>query len=77
MTNRSMFVGMDVHNDSIDISRAGEGRDGEVRHYGGIPGDLEALAKVVTVLRAPTRRLRVVYDAGPTTPAQAHPGRDM
>ena len=65
MANRSMFVGMDVHNDSIDISRAEEGRDGEVRHFGGIPGDLEALAKVVTVLRAPTRRLRVVYDAGP------------
>ena len=42
-----MFVGMDVHKESIDISLAEEGRDGEVRHYGVIPGDLEALAKVV------------------------------
>jgi transposase len=60
-----MFVGMDVHKESIDISLAEEGRDGEVRHYGGIPGVLEALAKVVTALRAPTRRLRFVYEAGP------------
>jgi transposase len=60
-----MFVGMDVHKESIDISLAEEGRDGEVRHYGGITGDLEALAKVVKALRAPTRRLRFVYEAGP------------
>src|SRR5687768_7808747 len=42
MAKRSMFVGMDVHKESIDISLAEEGRDGEVRHYGVIPGDLEA-----------------------------------
>ena len=65
MEQRSMFVGMDVHKESIDISLAEEGRDGEVRHYGGITGDLEALAKVVKALRAPARRLRFVYEAGP------------
>ena len=65
MVKRNMFVGMDVHKESIDISLAEEGRTGEVRHYGGIPGDLEALAKVVKALRAPTRRLRFVYEAGP------------
>jgi transposase len=60
-----MFVGMDVHKESIDVSLAEDGRDGEVRHYGVIPGDLEAVAKVVRALRAPTRRLRFVYEAGP------------
>ena len=65
MAKRSMFVGMDVHKESIDISVAEEGRDGEVRHYGVIAGDLEALAKVVRALRAPDRRLRFVYEAGP------------
>ena len=65
MAKRSMFVGMDVHKESIDVSIAEEGRDGEVRHYGVIPGDLEAVAKVVRALRAPTRRLRFVYEAGP------------
>jgi transposase len=60
-----MFVGMDVHKESIDISLAEEGRGGEVRHYGVIPGDLEAVTKVLRALRAPTRRLRFVYEAGP------------
>ena len=61
MAKRSMFVGMDVHKDSIDVSLAEEGRDGEVRHYGGIPGDLEALAKLLKALRCPdpTVALRV------------------
>ena len=65
MAKRSMFVGMDVHKESIDISLAEEGRNGEVRHYGVIPGDLEAVAKVLRALRAPTRQLRFVYEAGP------------
>ena len=43
MEKRSMFVGMDVLKESIDISLAEEGRDGAVRHYGGIAGDLDAL----------------------------------
>jgi len=65
MAKRSMFVGMDVHKESIDVSLAEEGRDGEVRRYGVIPGDLEAVANVVRALRAPNRRLRFVYEAGP------------
>jgi hypothetical protein len=59
-----MFVGMDVHKESIDISLAEDGRDGEVRRYGVIPGDLEAVTKVLRALRAPDRQLRFVYEAG-------------
>src|SRR2546426_3596175 len=65
MGNRSMFVGLDVHKDTIDVSIAEGHRDGEVRHYGVIASDLEPLDKVVRAWRAPNRRLHFVYEAGP------------
>src|SRR6266545_1407453 len=65
MGNRSMFVGLDVHKETIDVSIAEGRRDGEVRHYGVIASDLEPLDKVVRALRAPDRQLHFVYEAGP------------
>ena len=65
MEHRSMFVGLDVHKDTIDVSIAEGHRDGEVRHYGVIASDLEPLDKVVQALRAADRRLHFVYEAGP------------
>ena len=65
MGNRSMFVGLDVHKETIDVSIAEGERHGEVRHYGVIASDLEPLDKVVRALRAPNRQLHFVYEAGP------------
>jgi len=60
-----MFVGLDVHKDTIDVSIAEGGRHGEVRHYGVIASDLEPLDKVVRALRARERTLHFVYEAAP------------
>jgi transposase len=65
MRNRSMFVGLDVHKETIDVSIAEGVRHGEVRHYGVTASDLEPLDKVVRALRAPDRQLHFVYEASP------------
>src|SRR6185503_4855187 len=58
-----VFVGMDVHKESIDITLAEEG--GEVRRFGQIGGDRPALMRAVRKLTAHGRELVFVYEAGP------------
>ena len=65
MKKRIIFVGLDVHKNSIDVALADSGRDGEVRSYGTIGGDLDSLHKVVRKLQSTGATLRFVYEAGP------------
>lgn len=61
----TLFVGMDVHKDSIDIALAEGGSRGEARHWGVVGGDRAALDKALRKLVSLGRRLHFVYEAGP------------
>jgi len=67
MTHDSIFIGMDVHKNSIDIAIANIGRNGQVLHYGKIDGSLAALDKVIRNLGRNNKghQLHFVYEAGP------------
>lgn len=61
----TVYVGLDVHKDSIEVATAHPGREGEVRHVSSIAGDLVALDKALRKLISKGHRLHVVYEAGP------------
>lgn len=59
----TVFVGMDVHKESIEVALAEMG--GEVRHYGRIGGEAAAVDRLVRKLYSVHRQLVFVYEAGP------------
>ena len=65
MRKSVLYVGLDVHKMSMEVAHAESGAYGEVRHYGRIGGDLEALDKVTRKLQAKGAELRFAYEAGP------------
>jgi len=59
-----LYVGMDVHKDSIDVA-TGDDAAGEVRHYGAIGGDMAAVSRLCRKLESTGKVLVFVYEAGP------------
>ena len=57
MKKSTMHVGLDVHKDSIEISTAAAGREGEVRRFGQVGGDLHSLDKAVRKLHSTGRTI--------------------
>jgi transposase len=62
MKKPTVFVGLDVHAETIAVAVAG---DGEVRSLGTIPNRPESIKRLMKKL-GPAATLRVCYEAGPT-----------
>jgi len=63
-TSNIIFIGMDVHKDSIEIAIA-DGTNHEVRRYGRIGGTHDAMRKTLRKLVSQDRTLHFCYEAGP------------
>lgn len=61
-----LFIGMDVHKESIEIAVAEDGIGGEVRRFGAIGGTKEAFKKALRKLVSKGKSLHFCYEAGPT-----------
>ncbi len=61
-----LFIGLDVHKESIEVAIAEDGLGGEVRHYGKIGGTLAAVDKLLRKLASLGKSLHFCYEAGPT-----------
>ena len=67
MSSITLYLGLDVHKDSITIAIAEPGSKGEIRLFGTITNDLQALEKALTRIRKahPNAHLEIAYEAGP------------
>jgi len=67
MQTITLYLGLDVHKDSITIAIAQAGPRGEIRPFGTITNSLHALERTLIRIRKahPGARLEVAYEAGP------------
>lgn len=62
----TLFIGMDVHKETIDVAIGTNRINGKIRHYGQISNRIDAIDKLVAKLKREASTLKFVYEAGPT-----------
>lgn len=61
----TLFAGLDVHKDSIDIGLCEAGRGSDMRHLGSYRGRLRGGDQGLRCQLTGGKRLHIVYEAGP------------
>ena len=64
MTN-ALYVGLDVHRDTIAVAVAEEGRRGEIRFFGTIANKADSVLRLTKQLTASGKVPTFCYEAGP------------
>ena len=65
MKKKVLYIGLDVHKNTIDVAVTTDRANGKVRSYGKINSTLESLNKLLSKLQKKDHQVRVVYEAGP------------
>ena len=65
MKKKILYVGLDVHKNTIDVAVASGRSNGTVRSHGKIDSTLDALNKFIKRIQDKGVELRFVYEAGP------------
>lgn len=63
--NKEIYVGLDVHKDTIAVAIADEGRRGEIRFFGTIANSADSVLRLTKRLAEPGKSPTFCYEAGP------------
>ena len=63
--NKVLYVGLDVHKDTIAVAVAEDGRGGEIRFHGTIVNSAEAVLRLTKTLTKSGHTPSFCYEAGP------------
>ncbi|MGB0507163.1 MAG: IS110 family transposase, partial [Pikeienuella sp.] len=65
MKNKMLYVGLDVHKDTIAVAVAEDGRGGETRFHGVIAHSADAVLRLTKTLTTKASTPSFCYEAGP------------